>query len=161
MADTETETEMDDMTPTSSEESVALPEPLEAPVRAKKKHSSYSVMIRRAIKSLGSKNNGVSKRAITKHILSNNCVKKQHALEATLRNLKRMTQTGCLYKNKWGRFSLIDKRMILSRLRAIRYRRRSNTKSKYSKSKKRKTAGRSRKMKRKIKKRKNTKKQRR
>ena len=88
---TDTETDPEEMTPVTSDENVSMaPEP-PAEVAPKKKHSSYEVMIRRAISALKAKP-GSSRRAITKYIINNNMVDRKRALEATERGLKKVDQ---------------------------------------------------------------------
>ena len=101
---TDTETEAEEMTPATSEESMSVLPSTTTPVQ--KKHSKYDVMIKRALSALKSKS-GSSKKAITRYIVDNNSVKKEHALDATLRGLKRMLKTGHVSKNKAGRFKLV------------------------------------------------------
>ena len=102
---TDTETEPEEMTPASSEENVSMNQEAPAAVPPKRKHSKYSVMIRRAISALKSKQ-GCSKRAITKYIINNNTVDQKHALDATTRNLKRMLKAGHLKRSSTGLFRI-------------------------------------------------------
>lgn len=130
---TDTETEAEEMTPASSEENVAALPSIGAPV--KKKHSTYNVMIKRALAALKSKS-GSSKKAITRYIVDNNSVQKEHALDATLRGLKRMLKTGHVLKDRVGRFRLAGKNKVKGRTAARR--RKGKKKSRKGKGRRRK-----------------------
>ena len=93
----------ENMTPATSEESVAVPGPSGDP--EKPRHTSYDILIRRAIKAIGAKS-GSSKRAITKYILSNHELPKNGASAAITRGLKRMVKNGRIVKNKSGRYKI-------------------------------------------------------
>nr|XP_039249439.1 protamine-like [Styela clava] len=95
-----------DMTPATSEESVAVPDP--SGRRAKGRHPSYNVMVKRAIASLKNKN-GASSKSIARYVVAHFNVKKNPCKKAVNRCLKRMISGGFIYKNKRNLYKLTGK----------------------------------------------------
>lgn len=94
---------LDGMTPASSEESVSVPGPSGDP--DKPRRTSYDILIRKAVKSMGSKS-GSSRRAIIRHILAHQQIQDPSASSAIERGLKRMIKNGKLIKNKSGLYKI-------------------------------------------------------
>ncbi|XP_002130983.2 uncharacterized protein LOC100184486 [Ciona intestinalis] len=138
-------TESEDMTPATSEESVAVPEP--SGRRNRGRHAAYNVMVKRSIIALKAKS-GSSRKSIIKYICAHNTVKKTNCVRAVGRALKRMLKSGHIYRNKGGRFKLTGKGRGL-KAKKRRRRRRKGKKSKKGKKKKGKKSKKGKKKKRK------------
>lgn len=95
-----------DMTPATSEESVAVPEPSTGGASAR--HPPYNAMVKRAITSLKVKN-GASSKAISSYICNHYIVKKTPCKGAVERSLKRMVRRGLVARNKRNLYKLTGK----------------------------------------------------
>lgn len=95
-----------DMTPATSEESVAVPEPSTG--GASSRHPPYNAMVKRAITTLKVKN-GASSKAISNFICSHYGVKKAPCKSAVERSLKRMVRGGLVSRNKRNLYKLTGK----------------------------------------------------
>jgi len=93
--------ESEDMTPATSEESIAVPDPS----GRRKCKPSYQNMIRCAILALKSKS-GSSRKSIIRYILSHNTVKKQNCARCVGRAIKCMRRSGMIYVTKRGQYKL-------------------------------------------------------
>jgi len=102
---------LENMTTAASQESVVVPDPsgegeTTPAVTLVVRVPSYAVLIQRAIKDMNNKN-GSSKRSILRHILANHTsIKKENAIEALDRNLKRMLKSGRIIRDFKGGYMM-------------------------------------------------------
>nr|AAQ01227.1 P1 protamine [Styela montereyensis] len=94
------------MTPATSEESIAVPDP--SGRRTQGRHPTYNVMVKRAITTLKNKN-GASSKSIARYLTAHFNVKKNPCKKAVARCLKRMVSGGLIYKNKRNLYKLTGK----------------------------------------------------
>ena len=101
------------MTPATSEESVAVPDPSGETEKVvpttNPKRASYPTLIRKAIVSTNKTKTGCSKRAIIRYVVEHYQIKKDLARHAIERTLKRMVRAHQLYRSGTGLYKIFPR----------------------------------------------------